>query len=398
MSSTRNLLTFKFHLQRIIKVHHALNSNQIILKRVNSKCYCQLTPISSNNSSLIVTSESKSELDSNAKVPFERLHVSSDIIDANTFTLTSEEESKIKKYDKTLETSILEHYEGDLSHLKAILPATQTLSRYANHSPSIQILVDLGVHLYKWENNDKIMNLIISIREEQLKKYILFFHKTVAISLENLGPMLSKCPFILEQNLELMKARVVYMKSKKFTDEAIAGIIARHPRWLEYKVEQIDERLGFFQQTFRLSGNEVRGLCEQLPKLITKKKDWLMEISFAVKEQMGFDEKEMKQMLLQCPRLWTQDVTEIVNTFNYLHQEMQIPHKYICQFPNVLTSRKFRIENRHSFLKALKRNQYEPTKEHFISLKSLVAGTDSEFCANVAHTTPETYNLFLKSL
>lgn len=88
----------------------------------------------------------------------------------------------------------------------------------------------------------------------------------------------------------------------------------------------------------------------------------------------------------------------MVKTFNYVHSDMKVPHERILEFPNILTSRRFRIENRHSYLKSLGRDQYDPCKENYVSMKSLVSGTDAEFCANVAKTTPETYNLFLKSL
>lgn len=66
--------------------------------------------------------------------------------------------------------------------------------------------------------------------------------------------------------------------------------------------------------------------------------------------------------------------------------------------PKVLTSRKFRIQQRHLFLEKLGRAQYDPKKEHYVSLEKLVAGTDSEFCANVAKSSVQAYNTFLKSL
>ncbi|KAI5737818.1 hypothetical protein M8J76_017104 [Diaphorina citri] len=391
LSSTRTLL-------KAIKYQNLLNINQIILNQVKNRSYCQQITTLNKETSQLKTTQPGTEISSD-KSFIEPLDATSNIIDVSTFTLTPEEESKIHQYDRASEKSVLEPSDEDVSHVTPILPATQTFARYANHSTTIQKLADLGVHLYRWEDNDKVMNLIVNLDyETQLKKYIMFFHETVGVPLDDLGPMLSKCPFLLEQKLDTMKARIEYLKGKKFQDSAIAQIIAKHPKWLQYRVEQIDERLGFFQQSFHLTGDEVRALCAQLPKLITRKKTQLLEVSFSVQEEMGFEKKEMKRMLLAHPRLWTQDATEVVKTFNYVHSDMKVPHERILEFPNILTSRRFRIENRHSYLKSLGRDQYDPCKENYVSMKSLVSGTDAEFCANVAKTTPETYNLFLKSL
>uniref|UniRef100_A0A8D9F1D1 Transcription termination factor 3, mitochondrial n=1 Tax=Cacopsylla melanoneura TaxID=428564 RepID=A0A8D9F1D1_9HEMI len=382
LSSTQAVL-------RILKYHSALNLKNIVLKPFSLKHYCQQTS-NINNQLETVQNKNKSAL--------ETLDNAFETIDVNTLTLTPEEEAKIKTYEQTQESSVLEPSDQDVSHVKPFTPATQTFARYANQSTTIQKLADLGVHLYRWENSARAMNILLKLDYETgLKKYISFFVETIGIPVEELGPMLSLCPFVLGEKIENMKARIEYLKMKKFTDHAIARIIVRHPRWLEYKVEQIDERLGFFQQSFHLSGNEVRALCEQLPKLITKKKEWILEVSFAVKEQMGFNNKEMKKLLLTHPRLWTQDAGIMVSNFNYVHSEMLIPHSAIVEYPNILTSRLFRVQNRHLFLVKLSRNQYDPTKEHYVSLESLISGSDAEFCTNVARTTIELYNMFLKT-
>uniref|UniRef100_A0A8D8V1E8 Transcription termination factor 3, mitochondrial n=1 Tax=Cacopsylla melanoneura TaxID=428564 RepID=A0A8D8V1E8_9HEMI len=320
LSSTQAVL-------KILKYHSALNLKNIVLKPFSLKHYCQQTS-NINNQLETVQNKNKSAL--------ETLDNAFETIDVNTLTLTPEEEAKIKTYEQTQESSVLEPSDQDVSHVKPFTPATQTFARYANQSTTIQKLADLGVHLYRWENSARAMNILLKLDYETgLKKYI--------------------------------------------------------------SVEQIDERLGFFQQSFHLSGNEVRALCEQLPKLITKKKEWILEVSFAVKEQMGFNNKEMKKLLLTHPRLWTQDAGIMVSNFNYVHSEMLIPHSAIVEYPNILTSRLFRVQNRHLFLVKLSRNQYDPTKEHYVSLESLISGTDAEFCTNVARTTIELYNMFLKT-
>lgn len=77
---------------------------------------------------------------------------------------------------------------------------------------------------------------------------------------------------------------------------------------------------------------------------------------------------------------------------------MGIPHEAIAKVPQILTTRRFRLENRHQFLKSLNKNQYDPKRENYVGLLSLIEGEDADFCSNVAKVTPETYNVFLKTL
>lgn len=88
----------------------------------------------------------------------------------------------------------------------------------------------------------------------------------------------------------------------------------------------------------------------------------------------------------------------MVKTFDYVHNVMKIPHSQILQQPDILLWRLRKIEPRHGFLKLLKRDQYEPKEPLYVSLSSLVKGSDAEFCENVAKASVATYNLYLKSL
>lgn len=67
---------------------------------------------------------------------------------------------------------------------------------------------------------------------------------------------------------------------------------------------RIDKRLGFFQQKFSLSGNEVRELATMAPKIITYNLHHINTNNFVVKEELGFSDEEIKQLILCKPKIW----------------------------------------------------------------------------------------------
>lgn len=67
---------------------------------------------------------------------------------------------------------------------------------------------------------------------------------------------------------------------------------------------RIDRRLGYFQQKFNLCGNEVRQLSTRQPKIITYNLHHINTNTFVIKEEMGFDDEETKQLILIKPKLW----------------------------------------------------------------------------------------------
>lgn len=76
---------------------------------------------------------------------------------------------------------------------------------------------------------------------------------------------------------------------------------------------------------------------------------------------------------------------------------MQLPHALLVKIPHILLCRKARLQQRHSFLVEMKRAQYDPSKPMYVSPKALISGTDAEFCINIAKTSVDVYNAFLKT-
>lgn len=88
----------------------------------------------------------------------------------------------------------------------------------------------------------------------------------------------------------------------------------------------------------------------------------------------------------------------MLKTFDYVVNTMKISPQLIVQWPEVLTCREFRIKQRHLFLKILGRAQYDPKLPNYISLLTLVGGTDADFAVDIAKSSLQAFNAFLKTL
>lgn len=71
-----------------------------------------------------------------------------------------------------------------------------------------------------------------------------------------------------------------------------------------FSSKRIDKRLGYFQEKFSLTGHEVRDLSVRTPRLITYNLEHIKTNSFVIKEEMGFEDDEVKALILKKPKLW----------------------------------------------------------------------------------------------
>lgn len=291
--------------------------------------------------------------------------------------------------------------EPNVTNFSTVSPAlrpTFNLAAYVNESYSLQQLVKLGVELYKFDNNPKIMETILKLDfERDMKPYIRFIHDC-GVPVEELGHFFTKNPMIFTEHMDDLITRINYLEHKKFNKEMITTIIRKHPKWISHSTIEIDESLGFFQNQFYLSGDNVRNTVIKLPKLITWPKQSVNLILFSLNEEMGFNRSERKRLLLVHPKLYTMSKNHLLQRFNYIHNIMNINHDRIVLEPQVMSSRLFRIKQRHEYLKYLNKAQYDPTKPNYVSLLKVVSGNDSEFCLNVAKTSVEMFNSYLKTV
>jgi len=290
--------------------------------------------------------------------------------------------------------------EPNVTNFSTISPAlnpTFNLAAYVNESYSLQQLVKLGVEIYKFDNNPDVMEMILKLDfERDMKPYIRFIHDC-GVPVEELGKFLTKNPMIFSEHMDDLITRINYLEYKKFNKEMITTIIRKHPKWLSQSTVDIDTSLGFFQTNFFLSGDNIRSVVTKLPKLITWPKKSINLIMFSLIEEMGFNNSERKRLLQIHPKLFVMSKNHLLQRFNYIHHTMDINHDRIVLEPQVLTSRLFRIKQRHEYLQYLNRAQYDPTKPNYVPLSKLVSGDDSEFCINLAKTSVEMFNTYLKT-
>lgn len=178
------------------------------------------------------------------------------------------------------------------------------LAAYVSKSATLQRLVLLGVDLHRIEKKPGVAEFIVKLEfETDVQPYLKFFHD-IGIVADDFGWMITRNPLIFTQNLSDLETRVNYLKSKTFKRTDIARICERNPFWLMYQTQRIDRRLGYFQSTFSLAGPEVRYLATKQSKLITYGLEAIRQNTFSIREEMGFDETETKNLLLSIPRIW----------------------------------------------------------------------------------------------
>jgi hypothetical protein len=183
-------------------------------------------------------------------------------------------------------------------------PPTFNLAAYVNKSETLQKLVELKVNLNSFEKKKGQAKFILTLDfERDIKAHLLFLHD-LNIPPEAYGDFITKNPFFFKNSIEDLETRVYYLRSKKFTPEQVQTIIMKDPFWLNFSTKRIDKRLGWFQKNFELTGDDVRFLATRYPRILTSHLMHVREVTFSVKEELGFDEQETKILLLSVPKVF----------------------------------------------------------------------------------------------
>ncbi|XP_060249090.1 transcription termination factor 3, mitochondrial isoform X3 [Meriones unguiculatus] len=280
-----------------------------------------------------------------------------------------------------------------------LLPLSSfTLRDYVDHSETLQKLVQLGVDLSKIEKHPDVANLLLRLDFEKDIKQILLFIKDVGLEDNQLGPFLTKNYAIFSEDLENLKTRVAYLQSKNFSKTDIAQMVKNAPFLLSFSVERLDNRLGFFQKELELSVKKTRDLVIRLPRLLTGSLEPVKENLKVYRLELGFKHNEIQHMVTRIPKILTANKRKLTETFDYVHNVMNIPHHIIVKFPQVFNTRVFKIKERHLFLAYLGKAQYDPAKPNYVSLGKFVSIPDEVFCEEIAKASVNDFEKFLKTL
>jgi len=289
-----------------------------------------------------------------------------------------------------------------LRQIRASRP-TATFSSIINQSDTLKKLVDLGVELYLWEKRNHLDLAVKLDFERDVAPYIKFL-ADLGIPHDMIGSVLTRGPLVLEVAEDDLKTRIMYLASKKFSPEDIARIVQAAPHWLTHSVKGIDSRLGFLQKTFHLTGDETRYLATECSSLVIKK-DLVPSTQrklFSIKEEMGFSQDEIKEIILQDPIMFLKHSPRsnqyILSQFDLLHTQLGIPQSLLCKFPRSIRRSSVLTLSRHKFLQHLGKAQYKPDQPGYVSLEMLTEGTEEEFCDNVARCNVDLFYKFLKTI
>ncbi|XP_037359713.1 transcription termination factor 3, mitochondrial isoform X2 [Talpa occidentalis] len=277
-------------------------------------------------------------------------------------------------------------------------PISFTLRDYVDHSETLQQLVHLGVDLSKIEKHPDAANHLLRLDFEKDIKQILLFLKDLGIEDNQLGTFLTKNYAIFSEDLENLKTRVSYLQSKNFSKADITQMVRNAPFLLNFSVERLDNRLGFFQKELELSVKKTRDLVVRLPRLLTGSLEPVKENIKVYQLELGFKRNEIQHMITRIPKMLTANKRKLTETFDYVHNVMSIPHHIIVRSPQIFNTRLFKVKERHLFLNYLGRAQYDPAKPNYISLDKLVSVPDETFCEEMAKASVKDFEKFLKTL
>lgn len=232
------------------------------------------------------------------------LHSKTQIAHCSALAILKKKNNKIKF---ELPKELTEEIDRELvptEDFPVFLPPTFNFAAYIEKSPTLQKFVELGVDLSRIEKKKGLPQYVLKLDfERDVKSHLIFLHD-LGIQPEAYGQLLTKNPLFFKNSLDDLETRVYYLRSKKFELEQVQEIVVKDPFWLNFSTTRIDRRLGWFQKNFALTGDDIRFLATKFPRVVTSSLMHVREISFSIKEEMGFDKDETKLLLMAVPKVF----------------------------------------------------------------------------------------------
>ncbi|CAF4077746.1 unnamed protein product, partial [Rotaria sp. Silwood1] len=283
----------------------------------------------------------------------------------------------------------------------SLRPFTFDLAYLINESLTLKRFIEMGVDIYRWNQPNIKAKYILTLNfERDCIQHIIFLNE-LGIKNKYLAQYLSYNPWIFKENLDDLYVRINYLKSKGFNQENIHDILIRAPYLLNLSTKIIDTKINWFIKKFHLNNNNNNNIKEFIirsPKLLTLPLQDISNTYFNMHSLLGFEHNELQKIFQQYPKLFIYDYKLIELNFDFLFNEMNIKRQYLINYPPILKQSFQQLRTRCLYLKYIKRNQFDPTKSNFISLKNLCLKTNDLFCQYVTKTSIQHYLNFMKTL
>jgi hypothetical protein len=280
----------------------------------------------------------------------------------------------------------------------SLRPFTFDLAYLINESPTLKRFIEMGVDVYRWNQPNIKAKYILTLDFERDCIQHLVFLNELGIKNKNLAQFLSYNPWIFKETIDDLRVRINYLESKGFNSEHIQHILTRAPSLINLSTKMLDTKLNWFIKKFHLTSNETHEFVLRAPKLITLPLKDISNTYFNMNTQLGFEYLELNRIFNQYPKLFQYDYKLIELNFDFLYNEMNISRQRLMDYPPILKQSFQQLRTRCLYLKYLKRQQFDPTKPNFVSLKDLCLKTNELFCQYVTKTSIQQYLNFMKTL
>ena len=225
---------------------------------------------------------------------------------------------------------------GRRRKMKPNLQPSFTFAAYVNESPILKELIHLGVDLTKWEKG-RIPDEIVAMEPDlHLKPIVRHLRRLGVRDDRDVGKILVQNPFILINGLSTFKEKTDYFARKKFTEDQLVNIMKKAPQLFSRTVESIDARLGFFQTSYSLTGDQIRETVASHPELFQMKLSGVKKVNFHMNKFLGFKPNEIRELFVTVPSIFTMNPQNLQRRFDQLHTGMMIPHQSLVKFPYLL--------------------------------------------------------------
>merc|ERR1712142_997487 len=143
------------------------------------------------------------------------------------------------------------------------------------------------------------------------------------------------------------KIQTDYFLRKKFSKEQLAVVMKKAPQLFSRTVESIDARLGFFQTTFFLTGDQIRETVVEHPELFRFPLSHVKRVNFHMNKFLGFKPNEIRELFITVPSIFFLKRNHLERRFDQLHNTMMIPHQSLVKFPYLLKVPFIVVRQRH---------------------------------------------------